>query len=104
MDVRIIFQGVRESPWMQSYLESKIEKLDRYVPVNSEVTIFLSEIEAEIKIKTPKHQYSFSSQGSDLFETFSRVFEAAAKFLRNEHAKLKVRIHRKFTEAEGFLL
>ncbi len=108
MDVRIRFQGGGESPWMNKYLESKLSHLGRYLPSDSLVFLIISQLaekcSTELVVRTPKREYIFTAEGNDVFESFSEVLEESSKYLRIEHAKLKLRIHRKFTEAEGFLL
>lgn len=108
MDVRIRFQGVMDSDWMTRYLESKVARLERYLPTGTFITIVLSmkneECFTEMKVQTPKHEYVFQAKGCDLFESFTHVLEESTRHLRNEHARLIERIHRKFTAEEWGLL
>jgi ribosome-associated translation inhibitor RaiA len=104
MDTRISFKGIKESPWMKDYLESKVARLGRYLPQDAMLLISLSDngtvFTAELRIRTPKHSYTYFSEGFDLFEAFTRVLEESSLRLRNKHARLRERIHRKFTQTE----
>lgn len=93
MEMRIHYQGTGESPWMNEYLESKVGRLERYLPSGALVRIELSPTKCRISVTTHKHDYQFLAEGNDSFEAFTHSFEDALRSLRFDHQLTMNRIH-----------
>lgn len=100
MQVHVHYQGFGQSQWMDQLIIKKICKLERYLSSSAQVDVFLNNDEkcfyTTLVVHNKKQHYAFSSEGYNLFESFSKATEKAVKDLSNEKRKLKDRIHRKF--------
>lgn len=100
MQVRVHYQGFGQSQWMDQLIIKKISKLERYLSSSAQVDVFLNNDEkcfyTTLVVHNKKQHYAFSSDGYNLFESFTRATEKAVKELSVEKRKLKDRIHKKF--------
>lgn len=94
MIIRIQYQGIDGSPWMEEYMEGKLARLERYLSPDALIVVDLGDNTTELYIQNLSHEYEFSDEGGDLFEAFSTVLEDALRILRTEHQRIINKIHR----------
>lgn len=104
MQVHVHYQGFAHSQWMDQLIVKKVSKLERFLSSHAQIDVFLNSDEkaysTTLIVHNKKQHYSFSSDGLDLFESFTSASEMATKELSEEKRKLKDRIQRKFSSRD----
>ncbi|HXH76852.1 MAG TPA: HPF/RaiA family ribosome-associated protein [Bacteriovoracaceae bacterium] len=100
MQVQVHYQGLEPSPWLDQFIGRKVAKLDRYLTSAASIQVNLRfenrEYVTGLAIHNSHHDYAFTSNGENLYESFSTAVEKASRSLGEERKKLKDKIHRKF--------
>ena len=94
MIIRIQYQGISGSPWMDQYMEGKLARLERYLSPEAIIVIELGNKSIQLFIQNMKHEYDFNDEGEDLYEAFSKVLVTAARILKLDHQRIINKIHR----------
>lgn len=100
MQVQVHYQGLDNSPWVNSFIESRVNKLDKYLSPSSSVQINLRYVNrsyvTSLAIHYPHHDVAFNSEGVNLYESLSLAIDKAVRALGEQKQKMKAGIHRKF--------
>jgi|GEM_PF-2086562 len=100
MNVQVHYQGVDHSPWVDQFITRRISKLDRYLTQSSTIQVNVKYVNKSyvttLAIHNPYHDYAFSSEGLNLFESFSTAIDKASRSLGEQKRKIKDRIHKRF--------
>lgn len=99
MQIKVHYQGLESTPWMDQFITNRVSKLNRYLNPSASIHISLK-MENELYVTTlsihnMNHDYSYSGQGDNLYESFQLATEKAARALGEQKRMLKDRIHRK---------
>ena len=99
MQVQVHYQGIEPSPWVDQFIARKIEKLDRYLGQAATVHIFLKfenrQYHTMLSIHGLFKDHAFSSNGENLYESFTLAMDKATRSLGEQKKKVKDKIHRK---------
>ena len=100
MHVQVHYQNLENSPWMDQFIEKRVAKLDRYLAKSANVQVNLRYVNkgyvTTLAIHNPYHDYAFTSEGGNLYESFSEAIEKASRVLGEHKRKIKDRINKKF--------
>lgn len=100
MQVHVHYQGMDPSPWLDQFIASRINKLERYLGQASTVEIHLKHTDRTYKTSMAIHgvfkDYAFSSDGENLYESFTLAMDKASRSLGEQKRKVKDKINRKF--------
>lgn len=101
MQVQVSYQGLDSSPWIDQFITRKMEKLKRYLNPASiiQVHLKLDKIcySTTLEVHSTNHKsYAFSSEGDNLYESFSTAIDKAARVLNEERRKIKDHINSKY--------
>lgn len=100
MQIQVHYDGVDSSPWMEQFITNRVSKLNRYLNPAASIQI-------HVKTQTPflyvttlaihnmNHDYAFSAEGDNLYESFQLATDKAARALSEQKRILKDRIHRR---------
>ncbi len=100
MQVQVHYQGLEHTPWMDQFITKRVAKLDRYLNTAANVQVNVkfqnNHYVTSLAIHNPNHDYAFSSEGLNLYESFSSAIDKAARSLGEHKRKIKDRINKKF--------
>jgi ribosomal subunit interface protein len=100
MQVQVHYQGVDPSPWMDQFVASRLKKLERYLGQSSSVQIHLKFDDRKYSTSMAIHglfkDYAFTSDGENLYESFSLAIEKANRSLGEQKRKVKDKINKKY--------
>lgn len=99
MQIKVHYQGLDNTPWMDQFITNRVSKLNRYLNPSASIHISLK-MENQLYVTTlsihnMNHDYSYSGQGDNLYESFQLATDKAARALGEQKRMLKDRIHRK---------
>ena len=101
MQVQVHYQGLEHTPWMDQFITRRVAKLERYLNTSANVQVNVKFVNRQyvtsLAIHNPYHDYAFTSEGLNLYESFSTAIDKAARTLGEQKKKIKARIHRKFS-------
>jgi ribosomal subunit interface protein len=100
MQVQVHYHGMEASPWVDQFVERRLEKLERYLNPSSSILVNLKfedrKFTSTLAIHHFSKDYAFSADGENLYESFSQSVEKASRSLSEKKKKLKDKIHRRF--------
>ncbi len=102
MQIQVHYQGLESSPWMDEFISSRVQKLSRYLSPAAHIQVHLKMLNNQyvtsLAVHNFKHDYAYTAQGVNAYESFTAAITKAARTLSEEKRKVKDRIHRKFGE------
>lgn len=105
MHIQIHYQGIESTPWMDEFMTARVQKLNRYLGPAASVQVHLKVIKDQyvtlLSIHNLRHDYAYTSEGNNLYESFSLAVDKATRVLSEEKKKIKDRIHRRFSTPEA---
>jgi ribosome-associated translation inhibitor RaiA len=99
MQIKVHYQGLDSTPWMEDFIAEKVEKLKTYLTPASTI---LANIELAKGVYTTnitihnQHDYSFTAQGNNLFESFTAAKNKALRVLKENKRMMKDKINSKY--------
>lgn len=100
MQVQVHYQGMESSQWIDQFISRKLDKLNRYLSPASVIHIHLKfanrMYSTTMEIHNPIKDYAFSSNGENLYESFSSTMDKASRALGEQKRKLKDKINARF--------
>lgn len=102
MHVKVHYQGVERSPWVDQFVNARVSRLNRYLNPAANVEVHLKQVKNQYVTSIAIHNYNdfaFNAYGENLFEAFSAAIEKANRALNEHKNKLKDKIHKKFARA-----
>lgn len=100
MHVQVHYQGLDNSPWVDQFIESRVNKLNKYLTPSSSVQVNLRYVNrsyvTSLAIHNPHHVYAFNSEGVNLYESLSQAIDKAVRSLGEHKRKVKDKINKKF--------
>lgn len=101
MQVKVHYQGLQNSDWTDGFITSRVHKLDRYLGQASSVQVNVRQVRnnayvTSLAIHNPYHDYAFTSEGSNLFESFQAAIDKAVRALSEHKRKIKDRINKRY--------
>jgi ribosomal subunit interface protein len=101
MQIKVHYQGLDHTPWMDDFITRRVAKLDRYLHRASNVLVNVRYVNKQyvtsLAIHNPYHDFAFQSDGVNMFESFSTAIEKAARTLSDHKKKVQDKINSKFT-------
>lgn len=101
MHVQVHYQGLDNTPWMDQFITSRVNKLERFLNDGATVQVNVREFKGRyitaLAIHNPYHDYAFSADGLNLFESFSMAINKATRVLSEHKRKVKDRINRRYS-------
>lgn len=96
MNIQLHFDEIRHSPWLDQFLEKRLERLEKFLRPEDRVKLILrgenNIFESRLCIQKVSKEIDFSARGDSLFESFSKVIDQAFRVLsENKKKKLKMR-------------
>ena len=100
MHVQVHYQNLENSPWMDEFIESRVNKLKKFLPDSASVQVNLchdknNKYVTNLAIHNPHHDYAFTSEGANLYESFSLAIDKAKRSLGDHKQKVKDKINKK---------
>lgn len=100
MHVQVHYQGLDNTPWMDQFITNRVNKLSRYMgqasAVQVNIELFKGRYITSLAIHNPNHDYAFSSEGGNLYESFSLAVEKASRSLGEHKRMIKDRINKRY--------
>lgn len=104
MRVQVHYQNLENSPWMDQFIERRVNKLDKYLSSAANVQVNLKyenrKYVTSLAIHN-HHDYAFSADGANLYESFSAAVEKAMRSLGEQKRKIKDKINKKFSSLKS---
>ena len=99
MQIKVHYQGLESTPWMDQFITNRVSKLNRYLNPSASIHISLK-MENQLyvtilSVHNLNHDYTYTGQGENLYESFQLATDKAARGLGEQKRMLKDRIHRK---------
>lgn len=106
MQVQVNFQGLDHSPWMDQFITKKVMKLNRFLSPSATVMVHIKQnnicYSTTLAIHSMNHDYAFSSEGDNLYESFSLAVDKATRSLCEHKRQIKDRISRRSSLLNDF--
>lgn len=100
MQVQVHYQNLENSPWMDQFIERRVSKLNKYLAQSASIQVNLKysnrSYVTSLAIHNPYHDYAFTSEGANLYESFSLAIDKAARTLGEQKRKIKDKINKRF--------
>jgi len=100
MHVQVHYQNLENSPWMDQFIESRVNKLNKYLSPSASVQVNLRyenrSYVTSLAIHNPNHDYAFVTEGINLFESFSLAIDKAARAMGEQKRRMKDKINKQF--------
>lgn len=100
MHVQVHYQGMENSPWMDEFITSRVSKLERYLGTAASIQVnlkmFKNRYITSLAIHNRGHDYAFTSDGDNLYESFAIAVDKANRALGEQKRKIKDRINRRY--------
>lgn len=100
MQVQIHYQGLDNSPWMDQFITRKVSKLNRYLNSAASLQVHLKFVNRKyvtsLAIHNLNHDYAFTADGENLYESFSLATDKATRALGEHKRMIKDKINRKY--------
>ncbi len=100
MQVQVHYQGLDNSPWMEQFISKRVSKLERYVNNSATVMVNLKfenrTYVTSLAIHNLNHDYAFTSEGENLYESFSSAIDKATRSLAEHKRMIKDKINRRY--------
>ena len=101
MQIQVHYQGLDNTPWMDQFITNRVNKLSRYLSQGATVQVNVRQNKAGIystslAIHNPYHDYAFSSDGGNLYESFATAIQKATRALSEHKRKIKDRINKRY--------
>ena len=100
MHVQVHYQNLENSPWMEQFIESRVNKLGKYLSESASIQVNLryekSRYVTSLAIHNPNHDYAFTTEAMNLYESFALAIEKAARSLGEHKRKVKDKINKQF--------
>jgi len=88
MNIQLHFDQIRHSPWLDQFLEKRLERLEKFLRPDDRVHLNVKgngeHFESHLSVQHSSKKFDFSAQGENLFESFSQVLNAALRALSEE--------------------
>jgi ribosomal subunit interface protein len=102
MQVQINYQGLDHTPWMEQFITKRMVRLNRYLNSSASIQVHLKfehkskRYLTSLSIHNLNHDYAYTSEGQNLWESFSMAVDKASRSL-SEHKRIaKDRINKRF--------
>lgn len=100
MNVKVMYQGLEGSAWIDQFIAMKISKLDRFLANASSVKVSVKYLNdayvTSLAIHNPHKDYAFTAEGLNVFDSLSGAMDKATRSLGEHKRKIKDKINRKF--------
>jgi ribosomal subunit interface protein len=100
MQIQVSYHNLDNTPWLSHFIERKVSKLDRYLAKSANVQVhvkFLNRLYiTNIMIHNPQHDYAFTAEAENLYESFSMTVDKASRALGEHKRQVKDRINKKY--------
>jgi ribosomal subunit interface protein len=100
MNVQVNYQNLKNSQWVDDFVNRKVEKLSTFLDRSSSVQVHVKHEKngyvTSLAIHYPQHQLAVSAVGENLYEAMAEAVEKARRALRTQKDKLKNKINKRF--------
>lgn len=100
MHVQVHYQNLKNTPWVEEFVEKRVSKLDRYLAQSANVQVNVKyrnqSYVTSLVIHNPQHDYAFNAEGANLYEALAQVVDKASRVLGEHKRRIKDKIHRRF--------
>lgn len=100
MHVQVHYQNLENSPWTDKFIEDRVSRLNKYLSQSSSVQVNLRyenrSYVTSLAIHNPHHDYAFSTEGMNLYESLSLAIDKAVRSLGEQKKRMKDKINKKF--------
>jgi ribosomal subunit interface protein len=99
MQIQVHFQGIEHTPWMDEFITNRVEKIGRYLNPSSKIHVSLKAEKLKcfttISIHNTNHDFAFSSDGVNVWESVSTAIDKANRVLSEKKRQFKDRINKR---------
>ena len=100
MHVQVHYSNLENSPWMDQFIESRVDKLTKYLSQSATIQVNLRfenrQYVTTLAIHNMNHDYAFTGDGVNLYESFSLAIDKAARALGEQKRRQKDKINKQF--------
>jgi ribosomal subunit interface protein len=101
MQIQVFYQNLKCSSGMEKFILKKVAKLDRYLSRSCQVLVSFRATDehtfsTSLAIHHTHHDYAFTAEGENLYESFSLAMEKATRTLSEQKRNLRDRINKRF--------
>lgn len=99
MRVQVHYQNLEHSPWMDQFVEKRVNKLNKYLSpaANVQVNFRYENRKYVTSLAIHNHyDYAFSADGENLYEALAAAMDKALRTLGEKKRRLKDKINKKF--------
>jgi ribosomal subunit interface protein len=100
MIVSVHYQSLESSPWLEQFISSRLEKLQKYLNQAASIQVHLKfenrRYITSLVIHHKHHDHAFTGNGDNLYESFAQAVDKAARTLGEEKRMLKDKINRQY--------
>lgn len=102
MHVQVRYQGLDNTQWMDDFITTRVSKLNRYLDQSSSIQVNLKyenknkSYVTSLAIHHPYHDYAFTTQGLNLYESLADAVDKALRTLGEQKRKIKDKINKKY--------
>ncbi len=99
MHVQVHYQNLENSPWMDQFIEKRVSKLNKYLNQSASIQVNLKfenrKYVTSLAIHN-HHDYAFTADGANLYESFSEAVDKAVRTLGEQKRRIKDKINKQF--------
>lgn len=100
MNIQTTYQNLKSSPWTEQFIEKRVSRLSRFLGQSATVQVLVKfenqKYFSSLAIHNSRHDFSFTAEAENFYESFSLVLDKASRALVEEKRKLKDRINKKY--------
>lgn len=100
MHVQVHYQNVKNSPWMDQFILGRIERLHKFLSPSGSIQVNIKHMKnlylTNLVIHNPHHDFAFTTEAENLYESFQSAIEKAARSLNEQKRKLKDRMNKDY--------
>lgn len=103
MNLKVHYQGLDASPWLEEFIIRRISKLERFLGPYAKIQVCLrfEDRHYMTSLAIYNHRdYCYIGYGENLYESFIDAVGKATRWQGEESRRLKEKIHRKIISVE----
>lgn len=99
MHVQVHYSNLENSPWMDQFIEQRVNKLSKYLSPSASIQVHLRFENRKYFTTLAIHNgrdYAFTSEDENLYGAFALTVDKASRVLGEHKRRIKDKINRKY--------
>lgn len=105
MMISVHYQSLESSPWLDQFISSRLQKLEKYLNQAASIQVNLKfenrRYITGLVIHHKNRDHAFSCAGDNLYESFALAVDKAARTLGEEKRMMKDKINRQYSSLKS---